>query len=126
MIPLFDPATVPWPTTYSDWALCLVPALETHVWVEHILVARVLPGTERWDPAYHSAFVAIGARVAALLAQRPGLLVLDKMVLSFQFSEARIDGRISLFGGQVFVFTPKPELEREWKLPQGDPHQAKE
>jgi hypothetical protein len=112
---LFDLDAVPWPTTYPDWSLCLVPGGvpggPAKVWVECNLTLAVLgEGGDRYSAAFHDAFTAIGGKVAKLLGDRPGV-VIEGIVRTIKFTELSVPMRLGRFGGEVFVFLPRPEFE---------------
>jgi hypothetical protein len=107
---LFDPDEVPWPTTWGEWALCIVPDLGRRVWVEHALIAA-MTDADRFSDEYREYFLAIGGRVARTLGERPGL-VIEGMAREIAFaSRPDVPVRIGTFGGQTFAFLPKPEFE---------------
>jgi hypothetical protein len=109
----FDPAIVPWPTSPSDWFLCLTPEPPTRVWVEHALVDEVLRA-DRLNPDdtmnRHGTSIHIGARVAAKLEAEPGL-VPEGHARSIGFAGTLVPMRVGRFGGETFVFRPRGEFE---------------
>jgi hypothetical protein len=110
----FDPAVIPWETTPSDWALCLVPEPECRVWVEHALIRAMLEAEDR-DPYnlgyIHSLFTAIGGKVAAALVAQ-GLELPPGKVRAMRFTGSPVDMRVGRFGTDDFVFLPRPEFEQ--------------
>jgi hypothetical protein len=109
----FDPAGVPWTTTPDDWALCLVPTQERRIWIEHHLIRAVLEAQDR-DPDsvanIHGVFTTIGDKVAAVINQ-PDFALSANQVREVQFTGSPVAMRVGRFGGDLFVFMPRPELE---------------
>jgi hypothetical protein len=109
----FDPAVIPWETTPSDWALCLVPEPECRVWVEHRLIRDVLEA-EDCDPDnleyIHGLFTTIGGKVAEALAN-PSFALPTGKVRAMRFTGSTVDMRVGRFGADYFVFLPRPEFE---------------
>jgi hypothetical protein len=109
----FDPAVVPWATTPSDWALCLVPEPECRVWVEHSLIRAMLEadGLNTDDIAnIHGTFTAIGGKVAAAF-DRPEHALPPNKVRMIRFAGNMVAMRVGRFGDDLFVFLPRPEFE---------------
>ena len=109
----FDPAILPWKTIPDDWALCIVPEPECRVWVEHALIRAMLEA-DFMNPDdvanIHGMFTTIGGKVAALL-DRPGCVVHDGQVWAIKLEGNPVGMRMGRFGGEAFVFLPRPEFE---------------
>jgi len=125
-----DTAELPWPTTPGDWYVCLHPDLSRAVYIEHRLIIAILadrglpviadppelPGQPdgarwacNWDHNYAMHANALGVLMFGWLDTDPPRQ--DGLVHGVGASRLSLDMRAGFFGGRVFIFLPRPELE---------------
>jgi len=109
----FDAKTIPWETTVNDWALCLTTEPEGRVWVEHKLIRAVLQA-DHLNPEdvanIHGTLTYVGAKVAVVVSM-PEYEIPEGKVRAIEFTWNPTVMRVGCFGGNIFVFLPRPEFE---------------
>ena len=109
---MFNPDILPWETDPAEWGLCLVPARNLQVWIEQELL-REIARSKDLEPSYdkrHEILVTMGGKVGNFLAEHPEM-VMDRKVRALQLTMCPLTMRIGFFGGDVFVFRPRPVFE---------------
>jgi hypothetical protein len=83
------------------------------VWVELGLIRVVLEASHRENSIYYirETLVQIANKIANVVGRLPVPLE-DTHVRAVKFTNNPVDMRMGQFGGEIFVFLPKPEFEQ--------------